>query len=407
MASFRRLASLRHLVRGLTGVVLVAVLALGFAGPPATAASVPAASAVPSNKCATSFLPSAKSNDWGTAANWSNGVPNGDFACIPSSVPFTVEHTLNLSPPQKITGLKVSNAGGVCVCRGVLEITGSRRPSSIRNLTMGNSEIAIDSGATLELKGISPNVTGGGGPAITGPGTLEIPKGSKATVETGFEGGLQVVNLGTLTTQSASMCQGAEIANWATLDFTAPGGIGGANFCPPPGGSLVNEPTGTINVSLTGAAPQTFAFASAFGFVNEGAVNIANGAEFFVGGNSNSGHIDADEGTFAVQGPYDPTAGSSLSLEIGGSRAGINYGQLVTAFPAVLRGTLDLSTAPSFVPVLGETFEIGNIGTVVGGLSGSFNVSGQCLPKLGAHAGYDVTYSSQVTATVVSAATGC
>jgi len=78
-------------------------------------------------------------------------------------------------------------------------------------------------------------------------------------------------------------------------------------------------------------------------------------------------------GTLTLETDYPTTTTSSLNIEIGGSPTSGPYDRLQTTGAATLDGTLNISLVNSFVPALGDTFEVltylsytGNFSTING-----------------------------------------
>jgi len=70
-----------------------------------------------------------------------------------------------------------------------------------------------------------------------------------------------------------------------------------------------------------------------------------------------------------ITGDYDQFPEGSLEIELGGSEAGTEYDQLVVEGNAFLDGTLSISLISSYVPQVGESFEVLTVGSVTGSFS--------------------------------------
>lgn len=122
------------------------------------------------------------------------------------------------------------------------------------------------------------------------------------------------------------------------------------------GGLLVNNGsiTGTTNVHFNGEAVGTGSF---------GAVNVFENGRFAPGASPSPAvfspaSVAAATASFAIN--------TSLAVEIGGANPGTGYDRLAIAGSAALDGTLDITTANSFVPAALEQFQIISASTRAG-----------------------------------------
>ena len=95
----------------------------------------------------------------------------------------------------------------------------------------------------------------------------------------------------------------------------------------------------------------------------------------FTYGLSNEGSVSPGDslGTLNLSVNYPTTLTSDLNIEIGGTTVDSLYDQLNITGTATLGGTLNISLVNSFIPALGDTFEIltyssytGNFNTING-----------------------------------------
>lgn len=77
-------------------------------------------------------------------------------------------------------------------------------------------------------------------------------------------------------------------------------------------------------------------------------------------------------GVFHIDGDYEQTATGSLSIEIGGGRAGISYDRLDVSGVAFLAGSLDLSLEGGYQPNAGKRFTVLAASNVSGGFDGLY-----------------------------------
>jgi hypothetical protein len=107
----------------------------------------------------------------------------------------------------------------------------------------------------------------------------------------------------------------------------------------------------------------TFSGGSIFGnggTLNAGTSTLMNSATFNIGDKTLSA------GTEAITGAYTQSSTGVLNVAIGGTTAGTQFDQLTISGAASLNGTLNLDLINSFVPTVGETFDILNAGSVAG-----------------------------------------
>ena len=103
------------------------------------------------------------------------------------------------------------------------------------------------------------------------------------------------------------------------------------------------------------AGAGTFTFAQTT-IVNTGTIDDQVGTIGISGSLSNSGTISLKPGTLlAVTGPYSQGAAGSLAVQIGGT-SNTQFGRMTVTGSATLDGTLNVSLANGFSPVLGNRF---------------------------------------------------
>jgi T5SS/PEP-CTERM-associated repeat protein len=140
-------------------------------------------------------------------------------------------------------------------------------------------------------------------------------------------------------------------------------------------------PAGSVRVSTGGIL-------SGYGRV-QGQVIVAAGGKIYPGDSP---------GILTVEGAYQQEAGSTYSVEIGGTTAGLGFDQISVTGAASLGGTLQVRLVNGFTPSVGQTFRIVNAAS----LSGAFGAISS--PS---QAGISLTSDATgVTATITSVVTG-
>lgn len=168
-------------------------------------------------------------------------------------------------------------------------------------------------------------------------GVMTIAPGGSLTVAHPLAGALrqqQLVNWGSIRLRAANLTSvlGASLENHGLLELA--GDYGLARF-ENSGFPLLNHTTGTIRKS---AGIQTSAL----------------NASLF----ENHGELDVRTGTLSVNGAYSPAPSSSLTVFLGGSIPGTEFGRLQVAGAAQLQGVLRLVLTNGFVPEEGSVFQL-------------------------------------------------
>jgi hypothetical protein len=396
-------------------------------------------------KCTSTFT-GAEGAAWGSAANWSGGIPSGfsSYGCIPSEYPGTVIFSANAETSTEIGGVSAENAEGITLQDGHLTLANPEQTSLINNVKPGDTAIMLDEGVVLELTGATGEL---GGDEWIGPGTLEIPKGQflrtgdcarwagqKGTrcvdgTPTPGHGGLQVKNLGTIFGAGISLCQNgaaqpAKLVNEGSIRNLNSGGFGGTSSECGEVGSVVNGERGSIGIAeLDGNGCNVqVGIASLLnnGFVKLGSCYRPETEEvqrpkLEIGSSLSEAGTIVDGGIVHIQGDYAPTGSSNLTIGIKqtfpqGSPE-TNYGTVKVSGNAVLAGELNVETSNylDFTPSLGQTFRILDAGEVTGSLSGEFTLGNHCIAAAPGD-GYKVNYKSGSRGTVtleVAEVAGC
>jgi hypothetical protein len=390
--------------------------------------------------CTATFT-GAEGNAWGSAANWTGGIPRGlaAYGCIPAEYPDTVTFGAG-EEDEELGGVAAMNAGGLTLEGGDLTLTNAEQKSAINDVKPGITAVTLGQGVLLDLTGATGEL---GGSTWNGPGTLEIP--NNAIVRTGVcarwgggaanrcvEGtptrggrGLHVKNLGIIFGAGLSLCrdeapQPALLENEGAMRLFLSGSFGSVAECGE-GGTIVNGERGTIGIAeLDGNGCNVHVV---FGsLVNKGAIRIGScispeTAEVqrpkleIDSTLSEAGKI-ADGGIVEIGGDYVPAASADLTIGIKkafpeGSPE-TNYGTIRVAGSAALAGELNVETSGylHFAPALGQTFRIVEVSGV---LSGEFTLGNHCIPIEPGN-GYKVDYKPGSKGTVtleVAEVAGC
>jgi hypothetical protein len=92
---------------------------------------------------------------------------------------------------------------------------------------------------------------------------------------------------------------------------------------------------------------------------------------------TNTGSIDVESGTLNLP-TYSEAATSTLTIKIGGTTPGTQFGRLVVGGAASFAGTLNVVLAPGYTPNIGDTFNIVQFGSKTGTFSATngFTIGG-------------------------------
>ena len=311
-----------------------------------------------------------------------------------------------------VTGTLQFGAAGTSLVTNAANITLGGKNAKIVDSSSGNILTAFatnNAGATFDVTGGYNFSTAGN---FTNNGSLVVGPGSKFDVNgnlTNFNGTTDTLSKGTYNVTGTLQFNGANIiANAANITLTGTssqilnqtGGNGLANFSTnastgkftlggsrtfTTAGSFSNAGTLTISkgstftVGANGNYAQTAGTTTVDGTLSTtgaGAIQINGGNVFGNGGNfsgntTNGGTFNIGDriltaGTETVTGTYTQNSGGALDIDIGGTTKGTQFNQLTITGAASLNGTLNLDLINSFVPTVGETFDILNANSVAG-----------------------------------------
>ena len=337
-----------------------------------------------------------------------NGTDSGAVnAAAGASLVFTSSLVTNLytiTPAATFTG----GAGASLAFVGPFTSVELDASWTVPDFTLSSGQLSGTGNLTVTG---SANWTGG---TITGTGAFNIPAGAKLSISTttnfkSLTGGRTLNNAGTVTWTDGTIDSGAPfvINNTGTFliqgdvnlqhnadsifnnsgTLTKSGGTGISNFrrltLNNTGTVIVNS--GTLNVDtvaqvtgtkLTGGtwevgAGATLNFTSGVGLAeNDASVILSGAGASFPSLNSlatNAGGLTLGPGAvLSLPGPFAPTAAGTLTIEIGGSSASGQFGQLHDAGAATLDGTLALGLAGGFIPGAGDRYLVMTYTSAIG-----------------------------------------
>ena len=374
--------------------------------------------------CTTTFT-GAANNNWGSAANWTLGIPSTpvSYGCIAAGYPQTVLFSTAMGAPTEIGGVSAENPEGLTLQDGDLTLSSPEEPSIINNLRPGAASVTLKAGVLLQLTGTSQP----GGTAWTGPGTLVIDshfmlktgdcpgwserwaylKCATTAQPTPAAGGLRIENYGEIVGSGISLCgtpaAPTQFDNWGFVNQKDSGGFLPAAGCSVPG-AVVNHKSGRIAVAAMDGQGCNVAVAVA-ALINEGFLHLGSCIPQETEQNHRAkleidssltqvGRID-DEGDLRIHGDYTPSDSAELTLGIKETefdRHGTettNLGTMKIWGSARLAGLLNIATYSTYAPPLGKAFQVITVET--GTLTGEFALGERCIPAEPG-VGYNVLY---------------
>ncbi len=221
-------------------------------------------------------------------------------------------------------------------------------PTTLDNEAGGVYLFESDSG--INNAGLGDNVIINAGTirktAGTGTSTLYVPSqgyiSSTGTIE---------ADSGTLFLDANSISQVAG----NTLTAGTWNAMNGASLQFPSGTNITSN---AANVSLGGSGANITALAGLTS--NSGNFSVTGGADFTTAGDSsNSDSLTVGAGsTFTVAGNYTQTAAGALNVQIGGTPASGQFGQVAVQDAANLAGNFNLSLVNGFTPGSGQSYPV-------------------------------------------------
>ncbi|HQU41211.1 MAG TPA: LamG domain-containing protein, partial [Pirellulales bacterium] len=350
---------------------------------------------------------------WATAGNWSNGVPQTTDSVVINEVAPSTPISVTTSSIVEIAGLTVGQGVTLLIDSGLQVDFFSGPGAVIDDGTIQIGDSAHNGNLYLNAAGLGTlqtDANGTAGAVVFGTSSI----GANQLVYNGA--GLSIASDITVTGGQGEI-GGGDLVNDGTIDANASGGT--ITIDPPSftnngtveatgGGTALVNPTTLTNFSsgtLTGGTWQAtgggtltlqgdnVATDAARIFVNGTGSSISNGSSDALAGLTaiagadllqiqngynltTSGSLDV-VGTLSilpgskltVSGNYTQGAGGQLSINIDGTTAVTNYGQLAVTGTASLAGTLSANTAGGFNSAPGDTYQPLTAGTVSGTFS--------------------------------------
>ncbi len=204
---------------------------------------------------------------------------------------------------------------------------------------------------------------------IDNAGTIEKTAGS-GTSKLAVNGPL--INTGTIEADAGTLSLDPSTFSQVSGETLTSGtwnALNGSSLAFPSGTTIT---TNQANITLGGSGA-TIAGIQGLS-ANSGSLSLTSGASFSTTGDfSNTGSLTIGAGsTLAVNGNYSQGSSASLTIGIGGSSSGNNFGQLNVTGSATLAGSVNLTTASNFTPAVGDNFPIVSYNSETGGNSLSF-----------------------------------
>ncbi len=259
--------------------------------------------------------------------------------------PFVNTGTMTVT--NSTLGLQLEAGEGSLVNSGTLIVTSTGEVQPLAPASGGNGFITNLAGGTIQLQGGGQIGFGNIAGPLTNQGLVQVTGGSgTATINTSAfnSTGTVEVDSGALAFTSrveVTQVSGTTLAagTWEALD-----------------GSTIQFPAGTnlttnqANVTLSGAGATIPALANLA--TNAGTFSVLAGATFTAAGNlSNTGTVTVGPAsTLAVKGSYAQSSAGTLEIQLGGTPASGQFGQLAVGGSAALAGTLQPELVDGFGP---------------------------------------------------------
>ena len=280
-------------------------------------------------------------------------------------------HTIN----DEFQWLGGSVNGGTLVTSNLgTTLLSSSTPLSLQNATWINSSRARLNDTTLILSGANARVVNRGsmrfnlGAGIVGDGRFDNESAATLTVASANVSHLGVTmnNTGAIVIESGVLQFDHDFTNQGNIDlgFNQQGGMRAGNI-----GVFVNGTQGRV-----------------FG---SGLIDVADaGIAFTNAGVVAPGH---SPGVITINGDFVQTASGRLSVEIGGTRPGLEFDLLNISGRATLAGAIELDLLNNFLPAAGGAFDVVNSASLVGDFQSVILPSGQVLKGAALAAVYQIS----------------
>ncbi|MHB1561134.1 MAG: beta strand repeat-containing protein [Isosphaeraceae bacterium] len=202
-----------------------------------------------------------------------------------------------------------------------------------------NTNAIVNEGTIRKTGGTGTSTLSVNG-SLTNTGTIEADSGTLSLAPTSFA----QISAGSLTGGTWNALNGA------TLEF--------------PAGTNITSNAATIAI---GGSEATIAALASLAS-NTGSLSLTGGAGLTTSGDlGNSGSLTVGAGsTLSIGGRFSQTSAGLLALQIGGTPASGQYGQVVATGTAALGGSLDVSLVNSFKPAAGQIDRVISSASVTG-----------------------------------------
>jgi fibronectin-binding autotransporter adhesin len=232
-----------------------------------------------------------------------------------------------------ITGGAFKNLTGTTLTGGIYAISGTMQYNSTSLVDTNAATITL-TGAGAKLENSSAANALGSLASNSATGKLTVSSGQVLS-----DSATALSNAGTVTVASGSKLT----LTGATATYTQTAG------------------STTVSGTLTAPGGATVSGGNVFGTGGTWSGNVTNS-----GGTFNVGAAALTAGKETITGTYTQGTGGSLDIDVGGTTAGTQFDQLTVSGAASLNGTMNLDLINSFVPTIGETFDILNASSVTG-----------------------------------------
>nr|WP_283812658.1 autotransporter domain-containing protein [Bradyrhizobium tropiciagri] len=199
------------------------------------------------------------------------------------------------------------SSGGLTLNGGILQVTGTSFSSTTRAITLGSNGGGFDIANAANTFTVNQQLSGSGGLAKLGAGTLALTGANSYSGATTVSDGTLVIGNGGAITNSSSLTNSANVLVDAG---------GSATF-----GSVTNAATGVITVAAGGTVHDDL----------NNAGTVTNNGAYFANVASNSGSITNNgtwTGTIATAGTFINDAGATVSGLVTNSGTASNAGTL-------------------------------------------------------------------------------
>ena len=260
---------------------------------------------------------------------------------------------------------------------GIFDNLGTIFQSGAGNLVLGSDDLFAtnlvnEAGALYEIQGTGglgtvDDLFGNTYPSLINAGTVRKLGSGTATLELVFLSGVQsysgtLNNIGTIEVDGGTLAIDTQVMSQVSASTLTGGSwsaLNGATLQLPSGTAITNNQG---NLTLGGAGA-TITGTSGLS-LNLGSFTVTGGALFGTAGDLlNGGQISIGVGsTLNVAGNFSSGVGSTQNVQIGGTPASGQFGQIAVSQIANLAGTFNLSLVNGFGPSSGQDFPVMSYG---------------------------------------------